>query len=188
MVPWTTLVLPLIVSAILVFVASSIIHMVLPYHRNDVLRMPAEKEAEFLETLRRLNLSPGDYAAPHAGSMAGMKDPAFVAKMSKGPLVFMTAAPGMAPAMGKNLAQWFVYIIVVNCFAGCFAARVLSIGSSYDAVFCFIGATAFMGYAMALPQHSIWYRRNWLTTAKSMFDGLVYASLTAGVFGWLWPR
>jgi hypothetical protein len=188
MVPLTSLVAPLILSAVLVFVASSIIHMVLPYHRNDVKRIPLDKETELLETLRRLNIAPGDYAAPHAGSMAGMKDPAFVAKMTKGPLVFMTLSPGAAPSMGKNLALWFLYIIVVNFFAAYVSGRALAVGSPYPAVFRFMGATAFMGYAMALPQHSIWYRRSWVTTAKSVFDGLVYASLTAGVFGWLWPR
>jgi len=188
MVPLTSLVVPLVVSAILVFIASSVIHMLLPYHRSDVKRISVEKETEFLDVLRRLNLPRGDYAAPHAGSMAGMKDPAFVAKMTRGPLVFMTLSPGAVPSMGKNLSQWFVYIIVVNFFAAYVTGRALAVGSAYPAVFRFIGATAFMGYAMALPQHSIWYRRSWVTTAKSIFDGLVYASLTAGVFGWLWPR
>jgi len=32
------------------------------------------------------------------------------------------------------------------------------------------------------------YKRNWGTTLKSVFDGLVYALFTAGAFGWLWPR
>jgi hypothetical protein len=30
--------------------------------------------------------------------------------------------------------------------------------------------------------------RSWIRTLKSMFDGLIYALLTASVFGWLWPR
>jgi hypothetical protein len=55
-------------------------------------------------------------------------------------------------------------------------------------VFRFAGATAFLGYSMALVQHSIWYKRNWTTTLRSMFDGLIFACLTAGTFGWLWPR
>jgi hypothetical protein len=55
-------------------------------------------------------------------------------------------------------------------------------------VFRFVGTAALLGYSLALAQHSIWYMRNWITTLKSMFDGLVYALLTAGTFGWLWPR
>ena len=51
-----------------------------------------------------------------------------------------------------------------------------------------VGTTAFMGYSLALLPESIWYKRRWSRTFKSMFDGLIYALLTAGVFGWLWPR
>ena len=53
--------------------------------------------------------------------------------------------------------------------------------------FRFVGCTAFIGYAVALWQNSIWFKRKWSTTAKNTFDGLVYALLTAGTFGWLWP-
>jgi hypothetical protein len=28
----------------------------------------------------------------------------------------------------------------------------------------------------------------WGTTIKEVIDGLVYGLLTAGTFGWLWPR
>jgi hypothetical protein len=35
---------------------------------------------------------------------------------------------------------------------------------------------------------SIWYSRAWINTIKSTIDGLIYALLTAGTFGWLWPR
>jgi hypothetical protein len=55
-------------------------------------------------------------------------------------------------------------------------------------VFRFAGTTAFIGYSVALWQMSIWYRRAWSTTIKATVDGLIYALLTAGVFGWLWPR
>jgi hypothetical protein len=117
-----------------------------------------------------------------------MKDPAFIAKMKKGPLVLMTVAPGAAPAMGTNLMQWFVLILVVNLFAAYIASRAVAPGMEYLMVFRFVGTAAFMGYSLATVNESIWYRRSWARTLKSVFDGLVYALLTAGVFGWLWPR
>ena len=89
--------------------------------------------------------------------------------------------------MGKSLLLWFVYVVVVTIFAAYIAGRALGPGTHYLLVFRFVGASAFMGYSLALPQQSIWYRRNWGTTLLSMFDGLVYALLTAGTFGWLWP-
>jgi hypothetical protein len=188
MVPITSLVLPIFLSAILVFIASSIIHMVLPYHKGDMRMIPAGKEDEVLEALRRLNLQPGDYGAPHPGSMAGMKDPAFVAKMTKGPRVLMTISAGGPASMGTNLALWFLNIGVVNVFAAYVTGRAVAPGVDYLTVFRFIGTTAFMGYSLALLHDSIWYRRPWSKTAKLMFDGLVYALLTAGVFGSMWPR
>jgi hypothetical protein len=90
--------------------------------------------------------------------------------------------------LAKNLVQWFIYSLVVGLFAGYVASRALGPGAPYLEVFRFVGTAAFLGYSLALAQHSIWYMRNWITTLKSMFDGLVYALLTAGTFGWLWPR
>ena len=64
----------------------------------------------------------------------------------------------------------------------------LPIGTSYLRVFQIVGTTAFLGYAGALVQQSIWYGRSWSMTIRTMLDGLLYALLTAGVFGWLWPH
>ena len=188
MVPLMSLWLPIVASAVGVFLASFITHMVLPFHRSDVRKLPADKEDQVLEALRRVNVPPGDYAAPHAGSGAGMRDPAFIAKATKGPLAFMTLAPGVSPSMGPYLGQWFVYCVVVGVFAAYIAGRALPAGTLYLDVFRFAGATAFIGYTTALWQMSIWYRRAWSTTIKATVDGLIYALLTAGAFGWLWPR
>jgi hypothetical protein len=186
MVPLTSLWLPIVLSAVLVFVASFVLHMLLPLHRGDLRKLP--REDEVLDALRRVDIPAGDYAAPHAGSPAAMKDPAWVEKMKRGPQVLMTVVPGRAPSMTGELVQWFVYCLVVSVFSAYLAGRAVGPGSEYLEVFRFVGTTAFAAYALALPQHSIWYRRNWGATLRSMFDGLVYALLTAGTFGWLWPR
>ena len=117
-----------------------------------------------------------------------MKKPEFLEKMKQGPIVLMTLSPGAAPAMGKYLFQWFVYCLLVGVFAAYIAGRALGQGAPYLAVFRFAGTTAFAGYSLALFQNSIWMRRAWSTTMKSVFDGLVYGLMTAGTFGWLWPR
>ncbi len=186
MVPVTSLWIPILVSAVIVFVASSIIHMVLPYHRNDLRKLA--KEDEVMDALRRFDIPPGDYAVPYAGSPEGMKKPEFVEKRKKGPVVLMTVAPGGPPSMGRSLLLWFLYCALVGVFAAYVAGRALGSGADYLAVFRFAGVSAFMGYSFALLQNSIWYRRNWGATLKSVFDGLVYGLLTAGTFGWLWPR
>ena len=186
MVPLASLVLPILLSAVLVFIASSVIHMVLGWHRDD-LRAVGD-ETGVMNSLRPFDLAPGDYALPYARSVEEMKNPAFVEKMKNGPVLFMTVAPTGVHSMTQNLVLWFVYSVVVSLFAAYIASRALSPGASYLDVFRFAGTTAFIGYALALPQNSIWWRRNWAMTLRSMADGLVYALLTAGVFGWLWPR
>jgi hypothetical protein len=186
MVPVTSLWLPILLSAVITFVVSSIIHMVLPFHRNDVRRLPNEDAA--LEALRKLNIPPGDYVAPHVGSPAEMKAPAFLEKRNKGPVLFMTVMPSGPVSMGPSLAMWFVYGLIVSVFAAYVTGRALGPGAHYLAVFRFAGTTAFLGYSMALLQNSIWWKRNWGMTIRSMIDGLLYGLLIAGTFGWLWPR
>jgi hypothetical protein len=184
----TSLWLPVLVAALAVFLASFITHMVLPYHRSDVLKLPVEQEDALLDALRRINATPGDYAVPHAGGPAGMKDPVFVAKATKGPLAFITIAPGSAPSMGPYLGLWFVYCLVVSLCSAYVVWRVVGPDASVRMVFEFAAAITFMAYALALPDDSIWYRRSWITTLKSMFDGVIYACATGAVFTWLWPR
>ncbi len=185
MVPVLSLWLPILLSAVIVFVASSIIHMLLPYHRKDFGKVPAEDEV--MSALRDAGVTPGDYVIPCAGHPKEMKSPEFIEKATKGPVAFMTVMPSGIPGMGKQLVQWFVYCVVVSIFAAYIAGRALGPGADYLAVFRFAGCTAFVGYALALWQNSIWYKRAWSTTLKSTFDGLVYGLLTAGTFGWLWP-
>src|SRR5687768_2014145 len=184
MVPLMSLWIPILVSAVIVFVVSAILHMVLPYHRTDFVKLPNEEGA--MNALRQA--PPGDYMMPHGDGPAAMKDPAFIEKMTRGPIAVVTVLPSGPPSMTKNLVQWFVYSLVVSIFAAYVAGRTLGPGAEYMQVFRFAGTTAFIGYGLALAQNSIWYGRKWSTTLKSMFDSLLYGLLTAGAFGWLWPN
>lgn len=185
MVSLMSLVIPILLSAVVVFIASAILHMVIPFHKNDLKKVP--REDEFLAAIRQFNLPAGDYAAPHADSAAAMKDPAFIEKREKGPTVLMTLTPGAPPSMGTHLTKWFIYCIVVSLFAAYIASRTLPAGTEYLEVFRIVGTTAFMGYSLALVQNWIWYMKDGGSTFRSMIDGLAYALLTAGIFGWMWP-
>jgi hypothetical protein len=187
MVPLTSLLIPIVVSAVVVFFASFIIHMVLGYHKTDLRKLPDQQEDDILAVITRLNVPPADYGVPHPGSPERMKDPAFVAKMTKGPIVFMNVLPGAPPSMATPLALWFAFTLVVTFFSAYITSRAVAPGTDYLTVFRFIGTSAFMGYALGQIPESIWYRRRWTRTFTSVFDSLIYALLTAGVFGWLWP-
>lgn len=186
MISLAALWLPILLSAVFVFVASSIIHMMLGYHANDYKKLPDEDAAA--DALRKLNIPAGQYSLPHASSMKEMSSPAFQEKVKKGPGAMLTIWPGGNPSMATNLIQWFIYSVVVGIFAAYVASRALDVGANYLAVFRFVGVTAFACYAIGGWQESIWFKRPLSVALKNSFDGLVYALLTAGTFGWLWPQ
>jgi hypothetical protein len=186
MVGLSALWLPILISAVLVFVASSAIHMASPWHRNDYPKL--RNEDQVMDALRPLAIPPGDYMMPRPSNREDMRSPAFVEKVKRGPMLVMTVWPAGEMAMRRNLVLWFLYAVVISVFAGYIAGRALPPGVSYPRVFRFAGATAFLGYAAALWQMSIWYRRAWTTTIKATVDGLIYGLLTGGTFGWLWPQ
>lgn len=186
MVYISSLLLPILLSAVLVFVVSSIIHMMLGYHKSDYKQLPSESEV--MEALRKFNIPPGDYMMPRPTSAKAMKERAFQEKWAKGPLGVITIFKPGPPAMGAQLIQWFLYSALIGLFSAYVASRTLAPGAPYLAVFRITGTVAFAAYSLALLQHSIWYKRSWGATLRSVFDGLVYACLTGGAFGWLWPR
>ncbi len=185
MVSIVSLWLPIVLSAVLVFVASSLIHMLLSYHRSDFAKLPDEDGV--MSALRAHDVPPGNYVMPCAASSAEMRSDAFLEKANAGPVAFMTVLPSGPPAIGASLVQWFVYCLVIGVFTAYVTSRALGPGAEYLSVFRMSGTVAFIGYAMSLPQDSIWYKKSWTTTLKSIFDGVVYGLLTAGAFGWLWP-
>jgi len=178
--------LPILLSSVIVFVVSSLIHMASPWHKSDYPKMANEDDVR--DALRPLAIAPGDYMIPRPSSREEMRSPEFAEKMKKGPVMILTVMANGPVPMGTNFALWFLYLTVVGVFSAYIAGRALPVGAEYLRVFRSVGAAAFLGYSVALWQMSIWYRRAWSTTLKATVDGLIYALLTAGTFGWLWPR
>src|SRR5262245_31572160 len=164
--------LPILVSAVLVFIASSVIHMFMPWHKTDYLKMPGEDKA--IDALRPLAIPPGDYMVPHCSGMEERKSPEFAEKMKKGPIMIVTVHPNGIPGMGKYMVQWFIFCLVAALLSAYVASSALSAGTPYLRVFHVVAGAAFMGYALAAWPISIWYGRKWSTTLKSTFDALIY--------------
>lgn len=185
MVGLSVLWFPIVLSAVLVFAAGWILHMLLPVHRNDYQRLP--REDELMEAMRRAGVGPGNYAVPCPASPAAMSSPEMLEKYERGPVGLFNVIPSGPPAMGKYLAQWFAFCVVVGVFVAYVAGRTLAAGTEYLQVFRVAGTVAFVAYGMGDPMASIWKGQKWSTTLKHVMDALVYALLTAGTFGWLWP-
>lgn len=176
--------LPILASAVIVFVASSIIHMGPFWHRGECPALPDQDRVQ--DALRPFNLAPGEYMLPRAKDMKSMQEPAFVEKLKRGPVVLMTVIPSGPMSMSRHLVQWFIYTVVVSVFSAYLAHATLPADAPYLQVFRVAGTAAFLAYAVGLWQQSIWYSRPWSTTAKHTLDGLIYGCLTGGAFGWLW--
>jgi hypothetical protein len=185
MVPLTALWLPILLSAVIVFVASSIMHMLLPYHRADYQRLPDEDKT--LAGLRAAGLKRGLYLFPFC-THKEMKSPTVIEKYKRGPVGMMTVLPSGPPAMPKFLAMWFVYCLIIGYFTAYLTGRTVAPGSPYLAVFRVAGTAAFLAYGLGHLTNGIWKGQTWSATIKEVIDGLVYGLLTAGTFGWLWPR
>jgi len=185
MVSLTALWLPIVLSAIIVFVASSILHMVLPYHRSDYQRLPDEDR--LLAAIRSAGVKRGLYHFPFC-THKEMKSPAAIEKFKQGPVGIMTLFPSGPPAMGKYLAKWFGYCLVVSFFVAYLTGRTVAPGTDYLAVFRVAGTTAFMAYGLGTLSNAIWKGQPLNVTIKEVIDGLIYGGLTGGTFGWLWPR
>ncbi len=154
MVPITALWLPILLSAVIVFVASSILHMVIPYHKSDYRKLP--DEGRVLDALRAAGVTPGRvYHFPFT-THKEMKSPEAVEKFKRGPIGLLTVSPNGAPAMGKYLGRWFVYCVVVGIFVACITGRTLAPATRYSEVFHVAGTAAFLGYGFAQVQDSIW--------------------------------
>jgi hypothetical protein len=185
MVPLTALWLPILLAAVIVFVASSIMHMLLPYHRSDYQKLPDEDK--LLAALRAAGLKRGLYVFPFC-THKEMKSPAMIEKYNQGPVGMLTVFPSGPPAMPKFLGMWFVYCLIIAFFVAYLTGHTVAPGARYLAVFRVAGTAAFLAYGVGHLVNSIWAGQPWSVTIKHVIDGLVYGLLTAGTFGWLWPR
>jgi hypothetical protein len=178
--------LPILLSAVFVFIVSSIIHMVLKYHASDYRKLPNEDAVR--AAVRAGSPPPGQYVTPHVADFKLMDTPEVKQKFVEGPVAVMYVRKPGETGMGPALVNWFLFSLVVSFFVAYITCHVLGPGTEYLQVFRVVGATAFLAYAAGQVPAAIWMGKPWSLALKEIFDGLVYGLVTAGTFGWLWPR
>jgi len=184
MVSLSALWLPILLSAVIVFVASSMMHMVLPYHRRDYGKLPDEDNV--LSALRAAGVKQGFYVFPFC-TPKEMKSPAMVEKYKQGPVGTVTIFPGGPPAIPKFMVMWFAFCLIIGFFIAYLTAHTVPFGARYPVVFRVAGTAGFLAYGLGTISNGIWKGQPWSMVIKEALDGLVYGLLTAGTFGWLWP-
>jgi hypothetical protein len=178
--------LPILVSAVFVFIASSIIHMATPMHKGDFRKMPGEDRV--MAEMRAAGIQPGNYMFPCAESMKDMCMPEMTEKCKVGPVGHLIVVPNGPPSMGKNLILWFIFCLVVGELVALAAGPTLGRGAAFKSVFHVTGLAALLGYAMGAFPESIWKGQKWTVTLKFVADGIIYGVITGLTFAWLWPK
>src|SRR5260370_13429116 len=185
MVPLTALWLPILLAAVIVFFASLVMQLLLPYHRSDYQKLPDEDK--LLAALRAAGLKRGLYVFPFC-THKEMKSPAMIEKYNQGPVGMMTVFPSGPPAMPKFLTMWFVYCLIIGFFVAYLTGHTVAPGARYLAVFRVAGTAAFLAYGVGHLVNSIWAGPPWSVTLKHVIDGVAYGLPTAGALGWLSSR
>jgi len=183
MIPIASLVVPILVSAALVWVASALVWMVLPHHKKDFAKVPDEDAVR--AALR--GIPAGQYNVPHFDDPKAFGTPEAKAKFDEGPCGFLTMVPTGMPSMPKSLVLSLVYYLVVGTLTAYVAGLALAPGADYHEVFRLTSTVAFLAYGLAYFQDAVWFGRPWSQVVKLWLDALLYGILTGGVFGWLWP-
>jgi hypothetical protein len=183
--PFGSLWIAVVVSAVVVFVGSSILHMVLKYHKADFKDLP--NEAGVREALARAGAAPGLYMTPYCGDMKQMKDPAMKEKFEKGPVAILAIRPNGLPAMPGLLGLWFGFCVLVSFVSAYVARHTLHPGDDGMLVMRITGTVAFAGYGLSNVSDSIWKGQPWSNTARALLDAVVYSILTGLTFRLLWP-
>jgi hypothetical protein len=183
--PFGSLWLPVVVSAVAVWLVSAVLHMVLKYHRADY-RQLAEEEGVG-HTLRKAASSPGVYFIPYCADMSQMKDPAVRKRFEDGPVAIITLMRSGLPNMGKSLGQWFAFCLLVSFVTSYVARHSLDPGAVGMEVLRLTGTIAFVGYGFGYFQDSIWKGIPWSNSLRGLLDAAVYALVTGLVFRFLWP-
>jgi len=183
MIPLTTLWLPILLSAVFVFIASNILHMVIPgWHRGDYGKLP--DEAAVLKGLS--SAKSGQYIAPNMNWGKTPKEE--VDAMMRGPMAFILLRNPGEFAFAPALIAWFIFSVILSILIAYVGAVTLRPGTNYLEVFRVIGTAGILAYSFGRVSDSIWYGKPWGSTIKEIIDGIIYGLLTAGTFGWLWPR
>jgi len=186
MVGLSQLWLAILGSSVLVFVLSSIVHMVLKWHNVDYRKFSNEDEVR--AAIQRTAPAPGQYVVPHCADMKAMRTPEFQQKFVDGPVGFVVLRARGVPNMGPSLALWFLYSVAIAIFAGYLASRTLPAGAATATVFRLVATVALLAYGGGSVQSGIWMGKPWSSVVKELLDALIYALATGAVFAAAWPH
>ncbi len=185
MVALTSLWLPIVLTVVAIFFASSIIWMALPIHKKDFKQLGAAEESA-LSAIRSWGLSPGVYMFPMCDPKATKDNAVAKERLKTGPWGNVTLLTE-SPTMGKCLGMWVVNIVILTVLIAYVTAQSNPAGAGWVQVVQVAFTTALLAYGGSCLTDSIWKGRPWAMLPGAIFDAMVYAAITSALFAWLWP-
>ena len=138
MVTLSMLWLPILLSAVFIFIASNILWMALPFwHRPDYGRLSEEKTVQ--DALA--NAKSGQYIVPCVDW--GKLSPEEREPMGTRPAALMLVRNPGKFQMGKSLGAWFAYAAVIAIFVAYLTGHTKPAGTPYLEIFRVAGTAAF---------------------------------------------
>ncbi len=178
--------LPILLSAVFVFIISSLIHMVFKWHAPDYRSLANEDAVR--DAIRAGHPAPGSYVLPHCQDMKEMGGEAMTKKYTEGPVGYLTLTPNGPPQIPRSLVQWVVLSTVISAVAAILAGKYVGLSAGGGrAAFYLVGIVSFLAYGFGSIQQGIWEGKPWTSVLKYLLDSALYAGASALTFWWLWP-
>ncbi|MEN9402180.1 MAG: hypothetical protein RL091_883 [Verrucomicrobiota bacterium] len=178
--------LPILLSAVAVFVISSLIHMVFKWHASDYRAFANEDAVS--AAIRAGQPTPGRYVLPYCSDMKDMASEGMKKKYEDGPVGHVTIMPNGAHNMGKYLGLWFLWSLAIAVAAAFIVSQIFGLNPARaTAVAKLVGSVTFIAHGFGSVTESIWMGRSWSTTAKNLLDAALYGISSGLVFYYLWP-
>lgn len=185
MVELGSLLLPILVAAVGVFLVSAIIWTAMPHHKTEWRPVPDEEA--FIAAVAASGITPGQWFFPKAMLWEEQKDPASRERLETGPKGYLTVKPAGAEGMGKAMGLGFLKDLVIATLVAYVASIGLGAGAEYLDVFRLVAVTYLLAYSAADISAAIWFGLPWRSALLRVVDALVLGLVAGGIFGWLWP-
>ncbi|MBK9521841.1 MAG: hypothetical protein IPO13_09590 [Rhodocyclaceae bacterium] len=136
--------LPILASAVGVFLASSLIHMVFQWHNSEYRKLANEDEVR--TAIRAQPPGPGMYFLPHCTDMKEMGSAEMTKKFAEGPVAYLTVRENGPPKMGQSLTLWFIYCVIIAAITGSIARYILGATPPSGQIACVVGTMSFLAF------------------------------------------
>ncbi len=186
---------PALISGVACTAVAAISWLVLPFHQKSWKRLPAEPAV--LDAMRgSMAPRPGQYPLPYSIGQ-DLNRPDMRAALEHGPVGYLFITRNGPPSTALNLVLMFLFFTATSVLTAWISwhAFIPQIGTAhqpYNLPFAHIaktvGAISAMAYGFGAFQQSVWFGRPWSSFFLQIVDALMYAAVTAFVFGWLWPK